>query len=122
MNASFLLAYLLVSGTILASGYIAYKLLLSRMKMHAFNRCMIIAIYLLSAITPCSLIFSRSTAENTPTEMTANRAIILQKCGNPVGMIGKSGVYSEAECLSEAPSSRSAHKKPRSINIETIII
>lgn len=52
MTTGSIIAYLLQSALYLAAGYAAYKLLLSRIKMPAFNRAVIIAIYTAAFIVP----------------------------------------------------------------------
>lgn len=52
MTAGFILSYLLQASLFLAAGCAVYKLLLSRVKMPAFNRAVILAIYAVALISP----------------------------------------------------------------------
>ena len=122
MNSGVLLAYLLVSGIILISGYITYKLLLSRMKMHALNRGVIIAIYALSAITPCALIFTKSSTENTATIMSVNKTDKDMTSGNSDIIIGESEVSSAVTGLSDTSITETAPEKPQPFDVKTAII
>lgn len=52
MTAGFILSYLLQASLFLAAGCAVYKLLLSRVKMPAFNRAVILTIYAVALIAP----------------------------------------------------------------------
>ena len=52
MTAGAVMAYLLQSALFLSIGHLLYKALLSRMKMPAFNRAMILTIYIFSLVAP----------------------------------------------------------------------
>ncbi|MDE6528390.1 MAG: hypothetical protein K2L78_05035 [Muribaculaceae bacterium] len=52
MTTGSILAYLLQSALFLAAGYVIYKLMLSRIKMPAFNRAVILAVYAASLLAP----------------------------------------------------------------------
>lgn len=52
MTPGFFLAYMLQSALFLAAGYAAYKLFLSKVKMPAFNRAVILTIYVSAIVAP----------------------------------------------------------------------
>ena len=92
------------------------------MKMHALNRGVIIAIYALSAITPCALIFTKSSTENTATIMSVNKTDKDMTSGNSDIIIGESEVSSAVTGLSDTSITETAPEKPQPFDVKTAII
>ena len=89
MNSEIIIAYLSVSGLLIAAAYVVYRLLLAGSKMPGLNRSVIMAVYAASLLAPLAIVFSNATVadganydEPTETVVTTNLADAESSTGN----------------------------------------